>query len=85
MCFALVTRFKEVSFIHDWYIVSFLCAMYLRFRSFNCKCVRMNEHFSDNGLESYRQSLRPKRKVDESLGQDSGVSSQIQEQRRAVV
>lgn len=37
----------------------------------------MNEHFSDNGLKSYRQSLKPKRKVDESLGQDSSVSSQI--------
>lgn len=45
----------------------------------------MNEHFSDNVLKSYRQSLRSKRKVDESLGQDSGVSRQIQEQRRAVV
>lgn len=37
----------------------------------------MNEHFSDNGLKSYRLSLRPKRKMDESLGQDSGMSSQI--------
>lgn len=36
--------------------------MYRRFRGFNCRCARMNEHFSDNRLKSYSQSLRPKRK-----------------------